>query len=120
MTGDSGVGQSIEERVVGIAGSPPGQGPFMRLFLFVQGGIVREASYDTYLCPAAHECGKAVCELVRGKGVEEARQVDHEAVASRVGPLPRPKMFCYGLAVLALANALGQLRNAVGWEKTPT
>ena len=81
----------------------------MDVTLRVTDGVISDATYETYLCPASHDCGKAVCALVKGRSTEEARAVDYNSVVRRVGPLPRTKTSCYGLAVLALAAALAQL-----------
>jgi NifU-like protein involved in Fe-S cluster formation len=97
------------KRVVGHGGNPPGQGPFMRVALEVADGVIQHAAYETYQCPACHDCGKALCAMVTGRSVADAEAIDHAALAARVGPLPRAKAICYSLAVLALADALAQL-----------
>jgi NifU-like protein involved in Fe-S cluster formation len=81
----------------------------MKVTLEVGNGVVREASYETYQCPACHECGKALCSMIRGKPLEAAVAVTWQELAERVGPLPRPKRICYSLAVLALDDALKHL-----------
>ena len=96
-------------QITGHGGNPPGQGPFITVHLAVEDGEIREASFETYPCPGCQACGKAVCELVRGKTLADARTVNRDAVASRVGPLERHRQICYGLAVLALADALRHL-----------
>ena len=95
--------------MTGHSGTPPGQGPFMTVHLEVAGGVVRKATYETYQCPGCHACGKAICALAFGKTVEEAKNITHPIVVERVGPLPRHRQICYGLAVLALTDALAKL-----------
>ena len=75
----------------GRSGNAPGQGPFLDVHLRAEGGRIAEARYETYPCPACHECGKAVCSLALGLPVEEARGITWEKLVSRVGPLPRPR-----------------------------
>ena len=82
------------KRVVGHGGNPPGQGPFMRVTIEVQGGVIGHAAYETYLCPACHACGKALCAMVTGRSVADAKAIDRAALAARVGPLPRAKAIC--------------------------
>jgi len=101
-----------ERCVTGHAGNQPGNGPFLDMTLHVVGTTVREASYETYQCPGCHACGKAICEMVLGKDVEEAGTIQHDALVSRVGPLPRHRAICYGLALLALDDALRRLNRA--------
>jgi NifU-like protein involved in Fe-S cluster formation len=101
-----------ERTVTGHAGNPPGQGPFIAVTLVVEGDVVRRASYETYQCPGCHACGKAVCDLVTGKSLTEAHTVNRDAIVLRVGPLVKHRQICYGLAVMALAEALGHLGKA--------
>jgi len=97
-------------RATGQSGNPPGQGPFMKITLGVEGGLIREATYATYPCPGCNACGKSASALAMGKSLEEAAAIDHPTLVARVGPLPRHRQICYGLAVLALADAITQLR----------
>ena len=95
-------------QITGHGGNPPGQGPFITVHLALADEEIREASFETYPCPGCQACGKAVCELVRGRSLADARAVNRDAVAGRVGPLERHRQICYGLAVLALSDALRQ------------
>ncbi len=96
-------------RVSGHGGNAPGQGPFLDVHLGIAEGRVVEARFETYLCPGAHDCGKALVGLVMGRPVEELGKIDRQAVAERVGPLPRARAIGYSLAAVALADALRQL-----------
>jgi NifU-like protein involved in Fe-S cluster formation len=49
-------------------------------------------------------------EMVTGKRVEDARSIRHADVVAKVGPLPRHRQVCYGLAILALDDALNQIQ----------
>ena len=93
----------------GCAGNPPGQGPFLHVLLRVVDGSISEASYETYQCVGCVACGKAIITLVTGKTVEQARALRYSDVVEQVGPLPRHRQVCYGLAIVALADALKQV-----------
>jgi len=93
-------------RATGHAGNPPGQGPFMRITLGVAEGVVREAAYETYQCPGCVACGRAIVEMVSGKPLAEASALKYDDLVRRVGPLAKHRQICYGLAVLALSEAL--------------
>jgi NifU-like protein involved in Fe-S cluster formation len=92
--------------LTGHAGNPPGQGPFITLRLVVEGDVIRSATYETYPCPGCQACGRAIVALSKGKTLSEARALKHEDVVRAVGPLPKHRQICYGLAILALADAL--------------
>jgi len=101
---------SVRRTVTGRGGNSPGQGPFLHLVLTVADGTVREARYETYQCPGCVACGQAMVEMVTGKRVEDARSIRHADVVAKVGPLPRHRQVCYGLAILALDDALNQIQ----------
>src|SRR5262245_59068593 len=107
MTNEPGVSEAVT-RVTGHSGNTPGQGPFMKVHLAVTGGIIRDAAYETYQCPGCTACGKALCEMIAGSSLEAAQAVKHAGLVARVGPLPRHRQICYGLALLALVDALKQ------------
>lgn len=102
-------------RATGHAGNPPGQGPFMRISLGVSGGVVREAAYETYQCPGCVACGQGMVSLVKDRPLEEVRGIRHEHLVAQVGPLPKHRQICYGLAVLALDESLKRLGEQGGF-----
>jgi len=108
MTNEPGVSEAVTQ-VTGHSGNAPGQGPFMKIHLSVGHGIICEATYETYQCPGCVACGKAICAMVAGRSLNQAAAVKHEDLANVVGPLPRHRVICYGLALLALADALTRL-----------
>src|SRR5207245_165604 len=107
---DPQAGSGVERRASGHGGNPPGQGPFVTLHLLIREEIIQEAAYETYQCPGCHACGRAICEMLKGSTLARAAAIEHAALADRVGPLPSHRRHCYGLALLALVNALGQLK----------
>ncbi len=113
---DLQAGSGVERRVSGLGGNPPGQGPFITLHLRFRDAVIQEATYETYQCPGSHACGRALCEMVKGSTVEQAAAIQHDALVDRVGPLPSHRRHCYGLALLALMDALGQLKINEGKE----
>lgn len=102
---------SLEQRLTGHSGAARGQGPFMRVTVSIVDGVVREAFYETYQCPGCHACGKALCEMVKGKSIDQVKALRYEDLVNHVGSLPAHRRICYGLTVLALADALDRLPN---------
>jgi NifU-like protein involved in Fe-S cluster formation len=100
---------AVERTVTGRAGNPPGNGPFLHVTLQVSGEIIASASYETYQCPGCHACGKAISVMVAGKRLAQAAEITRPMVVEFVGPLAKHRQICYGLALLALDDALGQL-----------
>jgi NifU-like protein involved in Fe-S cluster formation len=110
MAAESKLTPSQQRQVTGHGGNPPGQGPFIDVTLVVFRDIVIEARYETYQCPGCQACGQAIVGLVTGKSLADARAIRHEDVVQRVGPLAKHRQICYGLAVLALDDALNHLK----------
>jgi NifU-like protein involved in Fe-S cluster formation len=98
----------VPQVLCGHAGPPPGQGPFISIRLTITGDRVQSASYETYQCPGCQACAKAICALATGKTIVEAGAIKHPDLLAAVGPLPRHRAHCYGLALLALTDALRQ------------
>ncbi len=97
---------ALKVTVSGHGVNPPDRGPFINLHLKTREERIQEASYETYPCPGCHACGNGLCEIIAGKLIEEAGSVRREHLVEKVGPLPAHRRHCYGLALLALVDAL--------------
>ena len=92
----------------GIDGTP-GAGNYMVLQARVEGDVLVEVRFQTFGCPAIISCGSVTTELVTGKTLGEAREVDAAVITEALGGLPLGKQHCAGLA----ANALMKLVESV-------
>jgi nitrogen fixation protein NifU and related proteins len=93
-------GRLAEATHYGQAGTP-GRGPFMRLWLRVEDGVVARARFKTYGCPAAIACGEALCAHIEGRAVEELAGLSARTVLRAVGEVPPGKEHCPRLAAEA-------------------
>ncbi len=94
----------------GVAGAP-GDGPYLELWLDIEGGAIRRAAYRTYSCPAAVACGSMVAQLATGRSVEAMGRLTEADIDLLLGGLPAGKEHCPRLAIAALGKAL---RSAAG------
>ena len=83
-------------------------GPYIRIHLKVEEGVIRQASYETYGCPAAIASGSALCELVTRRPVEKALLLEPRDIDVVLGGLPEGKGDRPQWAVDALRRALGE------------
>lgn len=60
-------------------------------------------------CVPAMACGSAITELLKGKSVEEARQLSREELVQKVGGLPQASAHASHLAMDTLAALLRNL-----------
>lgn len=81
-------------------------GDVMELYLKIEDNRISDAKFKTFGCGAAIATSSMVTELVKGKTVEEAREISNQAVAEALGGLPKVKMHCSVLAEEALEDAL--------------
>jgi nitrogen fixation protein NifU and related proteins len=93
----------------GEAGTP-GHGPFMRLWLRVEDGIVVKARFKTYGCPAAIACGEAACDWSEGRTLAELAAVTPDQVRAWVDGVPESKTHCPPLAAEGLHRCAGCMR----------
>ena len=89
----------------GTAGTP-GEGPYVVLWLRVEGEIIREAAYQTFGCPAAIASASVLAELIEGGNAKEALALDEAGLTVALGGLPEGKDHCPRLAIAALRSAL--------------
>ena len=100
-------GVPAEYSVVGQAGAP-GEGPFLAIYLGVEGEQVVSAHFATYGCPSAVACGSFVCGWAEGKALQKASALDANSLMTVLGGLPLGKEHAAQLAVTALRRAVEQ------------
>ena len=93
--------------VCGQAGMP-GEGPYLRLFLSIEGERILEAHFETYGCPSAVACGSWVCRWVEGRSLNQVTVLDADSLMKVLGGLPLGKDHTAQLAVRALHAAIAQ------------
>ncbi|MCO1600117.1 Fe-S cluster assembly scaffold protein NifU [Desulfosporosinus nitroreducens] len=82
-------------------------GDIMRIYLDIEGDIIKDVKFKTFGCGAAVATSSMVTEMVKGKTIDEAMVISNAAVAEALGGLPETKMHCSNLAADALHKAIG-------------
>ena len=90
---------------VGEVGNPA-CGDMMRLYLKVEDGRVVDAKFRTFGCGAAIASSSMLTEMIKGKTVEEAREITNHAVSEALDGLPAVKIHCSVMAEQAVKSAL--------------
>jgi len=86
----------------------PGDGPWVEIWLVLIDARITDAGYRTHGCPASVASASLLCELIKGRTVEEASRVTGEDLLVVLGGLPEGKEeFAHG-AANALRKALGE------------
>jgi nitrogen fixation protein NifU and related proteins len=84
----------------------PACGDILELTLKLEGKRIAEIRFRAKGCVPAMACGSAITELVKGKNVDEARQVSREELVRKVGGLPQASAHASHLAMGTLAALL--------------
>lgn len=86
-------------------------GDIMRIYLDIEGDIIKDVKFKTFGCGAAVATSSMVTEMVKGKTIDEAMEISNAAVAEALGGLPPAKMHCSNLAADALHEAIKNYRD---------
>jgi len=81
-------------------------GDIMKIYLKVDGDIIKDVKFKTFGCGAAIATSSMVTELAIGKSLDEALILTNQAVAEALDGLPPAKMHCSNLAADALHEAI--------------
>ncbi|HJN76852.1 MAG TPA: Fe-S cluster assembly scaffold IscU [Myxococcota bacterium] len=98
-----------DEVGTGLVGAPA-CGDVMKLQLQInEDGIIEDARFKTFGCGSAIASSSLVTEMVKGKSVEFAEQLDNGAIAEELS-LPPVKIHCSVLAEDAIKAALADYK----------
>ncbi|MGM0652867.1 MAG: Fe-S cluster assembly scaffold protein NifU [Bacillota bacterium] len=99
------IGEIEEPDGVGEVGNPV-CGDMMKFTIKVKDNRIDDVKYLTFGCGAAIAVSSMVTEMVKGKTLEEARNITNKQVAEELGGLPGNKMHCSNLGADALHKAI--------------
>jgi nitrogen fixation NifU-like protein len=93
----------------GMVGAPA-CGDVMKLQIKVEKGIITDARFKTYGCGSAIASSSLVTEWVKGKTLDQAREITNSTIAEELA-LPPVKIHCSILAEDAIKAAVEDYRN---------
>lgn len=85
-------------------------GDTVEFFLMINGDRIASISYTLNGCLNTNACANAIIDLVEGKSLAEAWEIDPEDVANYLESLPEDHFHCAELATGALYLALADAR----------
>lgn len=83
-----------------------GCGDIMEVFIKIKGSKIIDAKFRTYGCLAAIAASDALCELIKGKTVEEASKITNKDIVDYLQGMPFIKIHCSVLGKEALDKAI--------------
>ncbi len=90
---------------IGEVGNPK-CGDQMKVYIKVEKGKIKKASFQTLGCAAAIATSDVVCEMVIGKGIDEALKITEKEMIEKLEKLPAVKVHCSSLAINGLKKAI--------------
>ncbi len=81
-------------------------GDLMEIYLKIEGGKIKDIKFQTMGCAAAIASSDVLCELVLGKSLEEAKEIDNKKIIRELGGLPLIKLHCSVLGERTLRKAI--------------
>ncbi len=73
--------------------------------------IIEDISVQTFGCVAAISTSDVVCDLAKGKTMEDAKKISKEDIIKELGTLPHQKIHCSVLAQDGLNKAIEKYEN---------
>lgn len=111
MANPKNLGEMSDADASGTAGSAD-CGDMLRMWLkFTEKDgqrVIDRASFQSFGCQTAIAVASMATELLKGKTVAEARDLQPDDLTGDLGPLPPMKIHCGQLVEGALKNALGE------------
>ena len=88
-------------------------GDIMRVYLKVDKKTkkIKDVKFQTFGCVAAIAASDVLCELAKGKTIEEAKKITNKEITEYLGGLPSIKLHCSVLGSEALHKAIEDYEN---------
>lgn len=99
------VGEIKDADAVGQVGNAK-CGDIMKMYMKIEDGVIVDCKFKTFGCGAAIATSSMATEMVKGKTIEEARQLTNAAVMEALDGLPPAKVHCSVLAEEAIEAAI--------------
>jgi nitrogen fixation NifU-like protein len=81
-------------------------GDVMHLYIKVEDNKIIDIKFKTLGCAAAISVSDLLCDLVKGKTIDEAMKLTKQDLVEVLGGLPEPKIHCSLLGIDALHKAI--------------
>ena len=81
-------------------------GDIMKMYLKIENDRIADVKFETFGCGSAIASSSMATELIKGKKLDEVRELTNKAVAEALDGLPAYKMHCSVLAEEAIKAAL--------------
>ncbi len=99
------MGELRDANGIGEVGNPR-CGDLMTVYVKIKEGVVEDISFKTLGCVAAIATSDMICEMARGKKIEDTLNITFQDLVDELGSLPSIKVHCADLAQKGLKKAI--------------
>ena len=85
-------------------------GDVMKVYLRIKDKKIKDIKFETYGCVAAIASTDMMCELVKGKTLNQAYKMSNQEIVKGLKNVPPIKIHCSILAMPSLRNAIDNYR----------
>lgn len=85
-------------------------GDTMEIFLKIHSQRISDATFLAIGCAGSHTAASALTEIIKGKTLNEAEQVNVKDILRHLGKIPQQKIHCTCLAIRALRQAIDEYK----------
>lgn len=89
-------------------------GDIMHLEIKVKDNKIEDIGFKTFGCAAAIASSDVVCELAKGKTIEEAEKITKNDIVEKLKGMPKIKVHCSVLGIEALKKAIKNYKDKNG------
>ncbi len=86
-------------------------GDIMRIYLKIKNNKIIDIKFLTYGCAAAIAASDTMCQLAKGKTLDQALKITAKDIAKELDNLPPVKFHCSVLGTEALKKAIDDYKN---------
>ena len=81
-------------------------GDILHIEIKVKDNKIEDIGFKTFGCAAAIASSDVVCELAKGKTLEQAKKITKDDIIKKLGGMPSIKVHCSVLGIQALKKAV--------------
>jgi NifU-like protein involved in Fe-S cluster formation len=86
-------------------------GDIMILSLKISENVIQDARYEYVGCAGLQVCASTITELIKGKTLEQARQIEVDDILAYLGSIPEKKYECAEISRDTLRKAINTWLN---------
>jgi len=102
---------------VGQVGNPK-CGDIMKIYFKIKDNKIDDVKFQTFGCVSAIAASDALCELAKGKTLEEAKKITNQEIIEKLKGLPSIKVHCSVLGAEGLKKAILNYEEKPGKQKS--